>query len=70
MNKISDIIHEYRIFPRGFLVFYSGVLWEITKWFEGIPDPTTQQVAFVSAFIGLGGAVFGFYTNTTSGQIK
>lgn len=70
MSKLSDFFHDYRVFPRGFLVFYSGILWEIIKWFEALPDPTTQQVAFVSAFVGLGGAVFGFYTNSTSGREK
>ena len=70
MIDISKILHDYRVFPRSFLVFYSVLLWEITQWFEAIPEPSTPQVAFISAFVGLGGAVFGFYTKTTSGTIK
>ena len=55
---------------RAALVMYGWFLYDTSQWFFALADPTTQQVTYVTAIIGLAGIIFGFYSNSPADYIK
>lgn len=51
---ISEVIDSYRLFPRGILLGYAILGWEIVHWgMDQGPGITTQQMGLVSAVTAL-----------------
>lgn len=63
LDGICDMFDDWRLIPRAVIVLYSMVFWKVVEWYMAIPDPTSEQTAFVSAIAGVAAAFFGIYTN-------
>lgn len=61
---ISNVIDEYRIFPRIFISVYLYLLYESSVWYMSLIEPTTTQTGYISTIVGAGAAWFGLYTAT------
>lgn len=57
-------LNAYRVFPRAFSLFYLYCTYSVTQWFVLLPDPSTEQAAFASAFVATAAAWFKFYVET------
>jgi hypothetical protein len=68
--KFGHFLNHLRIIPRVALAFYMYVFWQMVQWFLALPDPTTQQAAFVSTIVGASAAFFGLYTRSGTGGEK
>lgn len=66
----AKLLHDYRAFPRLTLLSFLGSMAYTIHWFCSLPDPTVNQVAFMTTMSTLGGVIFGFYTKTVSGTEK
>ena len=70
-TKSFGLILDYlKVTRRAVLVTYGFFLYETSQWFFSLPDPTTQQVTYVTAILGLAGIIFGFYSNSPSDYMK
>jgi hypothetical protein len=70
INKYAQFLHDFRIVPRSLVVGYSYLVWDVIHWFMALENPTTQQAMLITTVVGISAAVFGLYTNTTSGVKK
>jgi len=61
---ISQVIDEYRIFPRIFISVYLYLLYESSIWYMTLAEPSTTQAGYISTVIGAGAAWFGLYAAT------
>lgn len=68
LYKVADTLNELRIVPRLLVAGYSYLIWDVVQWFMALPEPNSQQAAFVSALVASSAGVFGFYTNTGKGK--
>lgn len=64
----SDLLNDYRVFPRIFSLLFIVLMWVASDWFMGLPSPTPEQAAFMSTMIATSAAMFKFYV--TSGNQK
>jgi len=64
---VSDVLRQYRVFPRLFAIFYLAMTWDVVTWAMTVPDMSNAQAAFVSAITAGAAAYFKFYVET-SGQ--
>jgi len=55
---------RWRLFPRGFILFYFWLCTETALWFMGLPIPSASQAAFATTIISAGAAWFGLYVNS------
>ena len=62
--NLPERIDAYRIVPRVLVAGYGVMLYHVSVWFMGLPDPTNSQAAFASTVFGAAAAVFGLYTGT------
>jgi len=70
-SKGLGLILDYlKVTRRAVLAVYGWFLYETSQWFFALPDPSTQQVTYVTAILGLAGIIFGFYSNSPSDYIK
>ena len=70
-SKGLGLILDYlKVTRRTVLAVYGWFLYETSQWFFALPDPSTQQVTYVTAILGLAGIIFGFYSNSPSDYIK
>lgn len=70
-TKTFGLLLDYlKVTRRTVLVVYGYFLYETSQWFFSLPDPTTQQVTYVTAILGLAGIIFGFYSNSPSDYVK
>ncbi|AXQ66666.1 hypothetical protein HOT95_gp041 [Vibrio phage vB_VpS_PG07] len=61
---IAQMFDAWRPIPRLMCGMYGYLIYQITMWFIGLPDPTGAQAAFVSTMVGAAAAFFGFYVNS------
>lgn len=64
---MSDILRQYRVFPRLFAIFYLALTWDVVTWAMATPDMSNAQAAFVASIVTGAAAYFKFYVET-SGQ--
>ena len=57
-------LNEWRIVPRVLVLLYGLMCYQVAEWFMLIPDPSSQQAAFVSIVLGSSAAWFGLYVNS------
>ena len=70
-TKSFGLILDYlKVTRRTVLVVYGYFLYETSHWFFALPDPSTQQVTYVTAILGLAGIIFGFYSNSPADYVK
>lgn len=62
--QIAEALDAYRVVPRVWLLGYGLMLYRVTEWFMGLPDPSGPQAALVSTVWGAGAVITGFYVNT------
>lgn len=62
--NLAEILDAYRVVPRGIVIAYSYMLWNITSWFMALEDPTNPQSMFVSVVYGASAGMFAFYANS------
>ena len=55
---------EWRVIPRLLVFGYGYFAFHVGFWFMALPEPTTQQSAFVSIIWTASAAWFGFYVNS------
>ena len=61
---MSDLIKQYRVFPRLFAIFYLALTWDVVTWAMTQPDMSNAQAAFVSAITAGAAAYFKFYVES------
>ena len=61
-------LNAWRVVPRLLVTLYGLMCWRVTEWFMSLPEPTTQQAAFVSTVLGAAAAWFGLYVNSGGGN--
>lgn len=64
MMDAAELADAWRIVPRGLLAGYSYLVWEVTLWFMGLPDPTDKQQWFVNAVWIAAAGVTKFYLDS------
>lgn len=60
----AEALDALRIFPRLILTGYGYLCWHLTIWFEALKIPSTEQMAFAGAVIGLATPLVGLYMAT------
>ena len=67
MNKIdfAERLNAYRIVPRLMVFGYSLLMLEVARWFMALPEPSNQQMAFITVMVGAATGIFGLYTNSS-----
>ena len=56
---MSKTILEYKIIPRGMMLAFTVMAWNVCDWFMGLgTSATTQQTAFVSTIVGAATGAF------------
>ena len=66
--KLAQVIDQFRIFPRLFIVTYIILILTGAFWFMGLAAPTAVQAGFMSVLVGAGAAWFGLYVNSGPGK--
>ena len=61
---LADKLNDLRIVPRGMLIVYMVVFYQVVQWFMALPDPNMAQAGLVSVITGAGAAWFGLYVNS------
>jgi hypothetical protein len=64
---VSDVLRQYRVFPRLFAIFYLALTWDVVTWAMSVSDMSNAQAAFVASIVTGAAAYFKFYVET-SGQ--
>ena len=56
---MSRTLLEYKIIPRGMMLVFTGMAWQVCEWFMSLGvSATTQQTAFVSTIVGAATGAF------------
>ena len=56
---MSKTLLEYKIIPRGMMLAFTVMAWNVCDWFMGLgASATTQQTAFVSTIVGAATGAF------------
>ena len=59
---MSKALLEYRIIPRGMMLAFTLMSWNVCDWFMGLgAAATTQQTAFVSTIVGSATGAFAIW---------
>ena len=59
---MSKAILEYKIIPRGMMLAFTTMAWNVCDWFMSLGvSATTQQTAFVSTIVGAATGAFGIW---------
>ena len=64
MIKLAEILNELRVVPRGMLIIYMVVFYQVIQWFMSLPEPNMAQAGLVSVITGAGAAWFGLYVSS------
>ena len=59
-----ETFNKWRIAPRILISLYGWICYDTHQWITGLPDPTTQQMAYATLIFGAAAAWFGLYTST------
>lgn len=62
----SDLLNDYRVFPRLFSILFIILIAVASSWFMGLEVPSPEQAAFASTIVATSAAMFKFYV--TSGN--
>ena len=60
----SDLLNQYRVFPRIFAAFYLLITWEVWQWVKITPDLTNAQAAFAMAIVAGAVGYFKYYVDS------
>lgn len=52
---------KWKILPRLMMLASTVMSWRCAEWFMSLPEPTSQQSAFVSVVMGVMTGVFGIW---------
>lgn len=61
---IAELIDAYRIVPRVLMFGYAALLWESSRWFMLLAEPTSQQTTFIGLLWGSCGLITKWYFDT------
>ena len=64
---MSDVLRQYRVFPRLFAIFYLVMTYDVVQWAMTVQEMNNAQAAFVASIVTGAAAYFKFYVET-SGQ--
>ncbi len=64
---MSDVLRQYRVFPRLFAIFYLVMTYDVVTWAMTVEPMSNAQAAFVASIVTGAAAYFKFYVET-SGQ--
>jgi hypothetical protein len=64
---VSDVLRQYRVFPRLFAIFYLVMTYDVVTWAMTVEPMSNAQAAFVASIVTGAAAYFKFYVET-SGQ--
>jgi len=59
-----ETFNNWRLFPRGLILLYSWLLYEVVNWFMLLPEPTNAQAALVSTISAASAGFFLAYVNS------
>lgn len=59
-----DMVRQWRVFPRGFAIFYMYLTGHVIFWATALPDISNAQAALVASVVTAGAAFFKFYVET------
>jgi hypothetical protein len=62
---VSDLLRQYRVFPRLFAVFYLALTWDVVTWAMTVPEMSNAQAAFVASIVTGAAAYFKFYVESS-----
>ncbi len=62
---MSDLLRQYRVFPRLFAVFYLALTWDVVTWAMTVPEMSNAQAAFVASIVTGAAAYFKFYVESS-----
>jgi len=64
---MSQKILEYKIIPRGMMLAFTIMAWNVCDWFMSLgAAATTQQTAFVSTIVGAATGAFAVWCGSES----
>jgi hypothetical protein len=52
VERFAYYLDAYRVVPRILLFGYAALVWKASLWFMALPDPKTEQSAFVTLLAG------------------
>ena len=61
---IAELLDAYRIVPRILMFGYAALLWESSRWYMALTDPTSQQTTFIGLLWGACGLITKWYFDT------
>ncbi len=61
---MTDMIKQYRLFPRAFAIFYLYLTYEVVQWGMVAPDLSNAQAAFIASIVTGAAAYFKFYVES------
>lgn len=64
MMDAAELADAWRIVPRGLIAGYAYLVWEVTAWFQGLPEPTDPQQWFVNVVWGAAAMITKFYLDS------
>jgi hypothetical protein len=64
---MSQKLLEYKIIPRGMMLAFTVMAWNVCDWFMSLGvAATTQQTAFVSTIVGAATGAFAVWCGSES----
>lgn len=60
-KKMAKAIDMWRVFPRGFLLWYAWLVTKMCFWFWGLISPTSEQTVVIGAIIGMAVPLLNWY---------
>lgn len=71
MIKVTaNAIDQLKILPRICFLAQIVLTWKVCLWFMTLPEPTTQQSAFVSLVTAMLSASFALFLNKEKHELK
>ena len=58
MKKLSDVINDFRVFPRLFSLFYLYWMGEVILWSMGLPPGASSSAQWLVAAVTVPGAAW------------
>lgn len=60
----AEVLDSYRIVPRLLLCGYAYLVYKVVLWYMGVPVPSVEHAALVTAVVGIIAPVAGMYFNS------
>ena len=61
---LAEVADAWRLFPRFLLLGYAWLCYDLSRWFMSLKTPQSEQMAFVTAIVGLAVPLTGWYMQT------